>query len=171
MRSGQIDVLTHQPKKGPDGGTRFGEMEFQALMSHGTAVGMQDVNRRSDPYQIYVCAECGVMAEGPKNEQRCLVCPGLTEIVCVKTPYATKLFKQELRAMGVSMRFMTGDEPEAWTTGSEAHTSESEEDFDVQTYMDEMIQMEEEGCRFLEQPDGPSVDHAVSDDESESDGW
>lgn len=63
MRStGPIDVLTRQPVKGRKrgGGVRFGEMERDSLLSHGTSYLLQDrIFNGSDRTRCYLCRKCG----------------------------------------------------------------------------------------------------------------
>ncbi|MEI8175146.1 MAG: hypothetical protein WCG28_04325, partial [bacterium] len=62
---GPMVNLTRQPAEGRsrDGGLRFGEMEKDAMVSHGaskfTRGRMYDA---SDKYQVYVCKKCGLIA-------------------------------------------------------------------------------------------------------------
>lgn len=63
MRStGPVDTITKQPVKGRKnlGGIRFGEMERDALIAHGTANLLQDrLLHCSDAHMAYVCPKCG----------------------------------------------------------------------------------------------------------------
>jgi DNA-directed RNA polymerase I subunit RPA2 len=59
---GPIDVLTRQPIKGRknQGGIRFGEMERDSLLSHGTSFCLHDrLFNCSDYSEGYICKECG----------------------------------------------------------------------------------------------------------------
>ena len=60
--TGPINVLTRQPIKGrkKGGGIRFGEMERDSFIAHGTAFLMQDrLMNCSDKHTAYVCKTCG----------------------------------------------------------------------------------------------------------------
>jgi DNA-directed RNA polymerase I subunit RPA2 len=61
---GKIDQLTRQPVKGrkKGGGVRFGEMERDALLAHGTSFLLQDrLLNCSDWSTAWVCRDCGSM--------------------------------------------------------------------------------------------------------------
>lgn len=59
---GRVDRLTNQPVKGrkKHGGIRFGEMERDSLLAHGTSFLLHDRLMRSSDYDVaYVCPRCG----------------------------------------------------------------------------------------------------------------
>merc|ERR1712137_834030 len=59
--TGPTDKVTMQPVKGKKrhGGIRFGEMERDSLLAHGTAFLLHDRLMRCSDYDIaYVCPEC-----------------------------------------------------------------------------------------------------------------
>ena len=57
---GPIDILTHQPVKGrrKGGGVRFGEMERDSLLSHGSSFLLQDRLLNGSDRARYLTAEC-----------------------------------------------------------------------------------------------------------------
>ena len=109
---GPMVNLTRQPAEGRsrDGGLRFGEMEKDAMVSHGasrfTRGRMYDA---SDKYQVYVCKKCGLVAS--YNDQLhihcCRTCDNRVDFSYVEIPYACKLLFQELTTMNVVPRIMT----------------------------------------------------------------
>jgi DNA-directed RNA polymerase beta subunit len=97
---GKVSQLTHQPLEGRsrDGGLRFGEMERDAMISHGNSrFLLERLFDMSDPFRIPICSQCGAM---PSSNSYCSVCEG-TDVVTVPMPYACKLLFQELNAMGI----------------------------------------------------------------------
>lgn len=109
---GPMVNLTRQPAEGRsrDGGLRFGEMERDAMVSHGasrfTKGRMYDA---SDKYQVHVCKKCGLIAA--YNDQlhihRCRTCDNRTDFAYVEIPYACKLLFQELITMNIAPRLLT----------------------------------------------------------------
>ena len=109
---GPMVNLTRQPAEGRsrDGGLRFGEMEKDAMVSHGaskfTRGRMYDA---SDKYQVYVCKKCGLIAS--YNDELhihcCRTCNNRVDFAYVEIPYACKLLFQELTTMNVVPRIMT----------------------------------------------------------------
>ena len=60
--TGPVTAITRQPVKGrkKHGGIRLGEMERDALLSHGVAFCLQDrLMNCSDIHLAHVCGQCG----------------------------------------------------------------------------------------------------------------
>ena len=108
---GPMVNLTRQPAEGRsrDGGLRFGEMEKDAMVSHGAArftrERMYDV---SDKYSVHVCNSCGLIASynDKMHIHHCRTCDNRTNFTYVEIPYACKLLFQELNTMNIAPRIM-----------------------------------------------------------------
>jgi DNA-directed RNA polymerase II subunit RPB2 len=106
---GNVQMLFRQPCEGrsKEGGLRFGEMERDAIISHGASRFLVErLFDMSDPFQIPVCTECGCI---PHQHDRCDLCyqknPTMSPkgVQMVPLPYACKLLFQELMAMGIKI--------------------------------------------------------------------
>ena len=110
--SGPIVTMTRQPAEGRSshGGLRFGEMERDCMIAHGTSnflrERMMDV---SDKYSIFICNECNLPAiANPKtNTYECKNCNNYKKFSKVNIPYSCKLLMQELQCMSIAPRFIT----------------------------------------------------------------
>ena len=110
--NGPMVNLTRQPAEGRsrDGGLRFGEMEKDAMVSHGasrfTRGRMYDV---SDKYSVFVCKKCGLIASynDKMHIHFCRTCENRTDFSYVEIPYACKLLFQELNTMNIMPRLIT----------------------------------------------------------------
>jgi DNA-directed RNA polymerase II subunit RPB2 len=132
---GPMTNLTRQPVSGRanDGGLRIGEMERDAVLSHGTALFLNEsMLQRGDLYYMAVCNKTGMiavynpnknifyspMADGPIKYTGSLV-DGTTQVhqltrfgrdfSIVAVPYSFKLLMQELLAMNIRMSIITDD--------------------------------------------------------------
>jgi DNA-directed RNA polymerase II subunit RPB2 len=109
---GPMVGLTRQPAEGRsrDGGLRFGEMERDCMIAHGssrfTKERMLDV---SDKYSMYICKKCGVTAQynDEYKVHLCKPCENSTMFQKVVLPYSCKLLYQELMTMNVIPRMIT----------------------------------------------------------------
>lgn len=115
---GPQTVLTRQPPEGRarDGGLRFGEMERDAMLSHGLAKFLKErLLETADLYHCYVCDRCGLFAERlmtrdnkphptKKDIYYCRACRNYTDISMLRLPYAFKLLIQELLSMNICPR-------------------------------------------------------------------
>ena len=109
---GPMVNLTRQPAEGRsrDGGLRFGEMEKDAMVSHGAARftrgRMYDV---SDKYSVYACKKCGLIASynNDLHIHYCRTCDNRADFAYVEMPYACKLLFQELITMNIAPRVLT----------------------------------------------------------------
>ena len=78
--TGPVHALTRQPVKGRKraGGIRFGEMERDALLAHGTSFLLQDrLLNCSDYTTAFVCRTCGSLISLAYDEAAALDIPGL----------------------------------------------------------------------------------------------
>jgi DNA-directed RNA polymerase II subunit RPB2 len=110
--SGPIVTMTRQPAEGRSshGGLRFGEMERDCMIAHGTSnflkERMMDV---SDKYHIFICSECNMpaIANPSNNLYECKKCNNYKKFTRVNLPYSCKLLMQELQCMNIAPRFLT----------------------------------------------------------------
>ena len=108
---GPVAMLTRQPMEGRarDGGLRFGEMERDCIIAHGTSQLMQERTfLNSDAYRVHVCDTCGLIAVADlvRNVFACRACKSST-VSQVYLPYAMKLLIQELVSMQIAPRMLT----------------------------------------------------------------
>ncbi len=107
--SGPKQILTRQPPDGRarDGGLRWGEMERDVGIAHGSAFLLREkLLEASDKYMCYVCNICGLFANKiPKKEvYHCPSCKNSTRVSKVILPYAFKLLMQELMSIQILPR-------------------------------------------------------------------
>ncbi|XP_026322835.1 DNA-directed RNA polymerase I subunit RPA2 [Hyposmocoma kahamanoa] len=109
--TGAVDALTRQPVKGRrrGGGVRLGEMERDALISHGAAFLLQDrLFHCSDKSEAIICTKCGTLL-GPitgKTEgitETCRLCRE-GDLVCIAIPYIFKFFVTQLAAVNINVK-------------------------------------------------------------------
>lgn len=123
--TGTKQRLTRQPPEGRarDGGLRFGEMERDAMISHGCSLFLKErLVDTSDIYTTYVCSKCGLIAQKEKIKDIwvCNSCNKLPEYqgdvayaIKVVMPYAFKLLIQELMAINILPRIKVNDDNES----------------------------------------------------------
>jgi DNA-directed RNA polymerase II subunit RPB2 len=101
-------TLTRQPMEGRsrDGGLRFGEMERDSMIAHGTARFLKErLFDESDPYNVMVCEKCGNIAT---TRTECKIC-STDKLSNVNIPYVSKLVIQELNAMLIKCKITSKD--------------------------------------------------------------
>ncbi|OXB80837.1 UNVERIFIED_CONTAM: hypothetical protein H355_003748 [Colinus virginianus] len=116
--TGPRDSVTNQPVKGRnvEGGIRFGEMERDALLAHGTSFLLHDrLFSCSDGSEAYVCTSCGSMLSpllqrpppaSVANNRRysCMLCGRMDTIQVIPVPHVFRYFLAELAAMNIKLR-------------------------------------------------------------------
>ncbi|XP_020843135.2 DNA-directed RNA polymerase I subunit RPA2 isoform X1 [Phascolarctos cinereus] len=117
--TGARDKVTNQPIGGRNvqGGIRFGEMERDALLAHGTSFLLHDrLFNCSDRSVAHVCVKCGSLLspllEKPppswsamrKRKYNCTVCNRSDTIDTVSVPYVFRYFVAELAAMNIKVK-------------------------------------------------------------------
>jgi len=107
--SGPKQILTRQPPDGRarDGGLRWGEMERDVGIAHGSGFLLREkLLEASDKYIVYICNICGLFANKmlKKDVYHCASCKNSTRISKVILPYAFKLLIQELMSIQILPR-------------------------------------------------------------------
>ncbi|XP_048792652.1 DNA-directed RNA polymerase I subunit RPA2 [Lagopus muta] len=116
--TGPRDSVTNQPVKGRnvEGGIRFGEMERDALLAHGTSFLLHDrLFSCSDGSEAYVCTSCGSMLSpllqrpppssvASNRRYSCMLCGRMDTIQVIPVPHVFRYFLAELAAMNIKLR-------------------------------------------------------------------
>ncbi|XP_029831423.2 DNA-directed RNA polymerase I subunit RPA2 [Ixodes scapularis] len=113
--TGPVDTLTHQPVKGRKraGGIRFGEMERDSLLAHGSSFLLQDrLFNCSDRSLAYVCRKCGSvlspLIEKPDGDVvRKWVCPACQTgdfVDTISMPYVFRYLAAELAGINMGIK-------------------------------------------------------------------
>ncbi len=99
---GMKDSLTRLPTWGRarEGAVRYGEMENEAMVSHGASAGLIDRNMDSgDLMEYVVCATCGAFVD---DLATCRACGKNGDPKIVRTKHTARLAFMELAALGIS---------------------------------------------------------------------
>lgn len=105
--TGNVTAIFRQPQEGRsrNGGLKLGEMEKDALLSHGTSSFLRErMFNMSDPYTVNICKICKNFASGGNN---CLRCNDSDEICRIDLPYACKVLIHQLMAMNIKIDIVT----------------------------------------------------------------
>lgn len=118
---GPKNILTHQPTDGRsrDGGLRFGEMERDAVISHGASYLLQDrMMKQSDSFITVVCTQCGYFSQhgtsnmnikynsyNDKSMYYCNACKTSDFVKNIEIPYGLLTFSREISACNIGHRF------------------------------------------------------------------
>ena len=109
--TGPIQLLTRQPAEGRmrGGGLKLGEMEKDALLSHGTALLLKE-RFSSDKTTALICENCGYLGDPYlfNYKSKCPIC-NASKFNEVEIAYAFKLLMNELKSLGVNPTFGTKD--------------------------------------------------------------
>lgn len=119
--TGPLDAITHQPNKGrrKGGGVRFGEMEKDALLSHGASFLLQDrLFHGSDRTTTNICTACGsilspiikvpetapgtTLLELPR--MKCALCGKEDNIDQMEIPYVFKYLVEQLASVNIKIK-------------------------------------------------------------------
>lgn len=117
--TGPVHALTQQPVKGRKraGGIRFGEMERDSILAHGTAFLLQDrLLNCSDYSKALVCGSCGSIISTmniskssiAKRKSFCRLCKSDAYVDIIALPYVFRYLAAELTAMNINIKLTVG---------------------------------------------------------------
>jgi DNA-directed RNA polymerase II subunit RPB2 len=109
-----VKPSTRQPVSGRqhEGGLKVGEMERDALISHGSSALLRErLMEVSDKYELPICSTCGNIAiiknDGSANPNECRLCKDKAKFGIITIPYVFKLLVFYLQAAGINITFKT----------------------------------------------------------------
>lgn len=105
---GGITQLTHQPVSGlkRGGGQRVGEMERDAIISHGASAFLRErLCLVSDAYETVYCSTCGQIAITDDTTYVCRTCEEEAVFGRATIPYSFKLLTQLLQGANFQISF------------------------------------------------------------------
>ena len=109
--TGPVQLLTRQPAEGRNrgGGLKLGEMEKDALISHGAALLLKE-RFSADQTTGLICSDCGYLADPYllRYRNKCPICNS-SKFEEIEIAYAFKLFMNELKSMGINPTFSSKD--------------------------------------------------------------
>lgn len=113
--TGPRTAVTRQPNKGrgKHGGLRIGEMEQQAINSHGAAAFLKEAfMERCDKSSMDVDADEGIPVRVANQKDGTLIAheDDNVDIRRVEVPHSFKVMQQELQAMSIDMRLLLDEE-------------------------------------------------------------
>jgi DNA-directed RNA polymerase II subunit RPB2 len=172
--SGAVKLLTRQPPRGGYiGGRRVGEMERDAILSHGASNFLYErLITMSDAYTATFCAHCGDFAKfiinGSSGRGECRVCDekGLPKDVRKKTiPYVYKLLVQLMMGAQILIRFDPTKNPP-----SKEDDDKEEEEAVEYPYVGVEGEEEGEGGKKDDSEEESEEESEVDEEESEDEG-
>jgi len=123
---GAVDMVTRQPIKGRrrGGGVRFGEMERDCLLSHGSVFLLQDrLLHGSDKTRVKICTKCGsllsprviipITKTGAQTNRfrehraTCVMCDSFDTVKDVQVPYIFLHLVSQLAAVNIKVKIGT----------------------------------------------------------------
>jgi DNA-directed RNA polymerase II subunit RPB2 len=112
ISTGPSCIITRQPLEGKanNGGLRIGEMEKDVIISHGAGHFLMEKFRDdSDGFDVYICRTCGKtpVVNEANNIVICKTCAAAgmdSDVVKVRSTWASKLFLQELESANIGVR-------------------------------------------------------------------
>mmetsp|Transcript_19010 Transcript_19010/g.31290 ORF Transcript_19010/g.31290 Transcript_19010/m.31290 type:complete len:147 (-) Transcript_19010:2082-2522(-) len=107
---GPYEILTRQPVEGKtrEGGLRFGEMERDCVLSHGSSLFLKErLMDESDKFRVHICEKSGLFCPANLKTQTFWSTIYHSKSICqIFIPYACKLLFQELIAMCIAPRLV-----------------------------------------------------------------
>ncbi|GAM23408.1 hypothetical protein SAMD00019534_065830, partial [Acytostelium subglobosum LB1] len=113
--TGRVNNITHQPIKGRKvgGGIRFGEMERDSMLAHGTSFCLNDRLMKSSDYcKLMVCKQCGsttsIASQKSKYDnsvaRSCTTCKTDSHLVNIAVPYVFTYLIAELASVNIALK-------------------------------------------------------------------
>jgi DNA-directed RNA polymerase II subunit RPB2 len=108
---GPTDAVTRQPIKGRnvDGGLKLGEMEKDAMCSHGIMTALYEkFSLHSDNHTMYICRRCNYHAVYSKNYNiyKCKICKDNADIVRVPSTWMTNVIQHNLLGSYIDIKYV-----------------------------------------------------------------